>query len=117
MPPSASDIGRAVELVRVPEDLRSADEQAFLLKFQQEHLQFGDADPSSVAAQLSTQPLEMFEIYQALRTEELRRNSPPEELGIYTIKEEAPAPVEKEKPKKPAAKRVRAEVAEDDDLA
>jgi hypothetical protein len=120
MNPSASDISRAVELVRTPESLRDADEQAFLLQFQQEHLQFGDADPSSVAAKLSTQPLELFEIYQALRTEELRRNPPAEQPEVYAFREEETAPVtpiKEKEPKKHTPKRVKAEVAEDDDMA
>jgi hypothetical protein len=117
MNPSVSDISKALELVRVPEDKREADEQAFLLKFQQDYLQFGDADPSSVAAQLSTKPIEMFEIYQQLRMEEQRRNPPlAAEPQVYALKDEAPA-VETTRPKTPAPKRVRAETPPDDDMA
>jgi hypothetical protein len=120
MNPSVSDISKALELVRIPEDKREAGEQAFLLQFQQDYFQFGDADPSSVAAQLSTKPIEMFEIYQQLRMEEQRRNPPAEQPEVYGLKDEQPAaaaPVARKEPKKSASKTVKAEVVDDDDMA
>lgn len=61
------ELAQALAAARTPKEARDDDDHAVLRHFEERYLQFGDADPSAIAAILSNAPEGVFEVHWRLQ--------------------------------------------------